>query len=441
MSQNKVRRNVYVATETLGRAKGGIHTDRVMMISEFSEMFNELVPSIVIDDIISKTYTEISTLIINNELVQGAFYNITDRCDSGLIIQAINGNKLSINGVGLFLNPDFQDVGDYSGLLIPKGNNKGVWFLAGQSGVGAFANDDIVFWNGIMYQVTDDSQFDTNSPDINTDAYSPLSKSVTNGYILEPDTVTYNFDIDVILSRKDKRGNIVENDYTVNLFQWGNDYVSYNKVSSNFYFDCINARHNAISSNIFIRGFIELKICNNIDTCVFLNADLVINSGGIIQEITFDILEQIIISNNSINIVGGQINKEYSSLLINDNATGSLGEALELNLNDPTIFNGTILTIPTKYSLAGFFKLKNSSGSTITKIINLTTLFKNVRFIVEDGNNQIFSHTGIASAAANDLVSDGAANNTIVGRTNGGDFIEYQKIGNLNVRTNIVKLA
>ena len=96
--------------------------------------------------IISKTYTEISTLIINNELVQGAFYNITDRCDSGLIIQAINGNKLSINGVGLFLNPDFQDVGDYSGLLIPKGNNKGVWFLAGQSGVGAFANDDIVFW-------------------------------------------------------------------------------------------------------------------------------------------------------------------------------------------------------------------------------------------------------------------------------------------------------
>ena len=440
MSQNKVKRNIHVATETLGRAKGGIHTDRVMMISEFSEMFNELVPSIVIDDIISKTYTEISTLIINNELVQGAFYNITDRCDSGLIIQAINGNKLSINGVGLFLNPDFQDVGDYSGLLIPKGNNKGVWFLAGQSGVGAFANGDIVFWNGIMYQVTDDSQFDTNSPNINTDAYSPLSKSVTNGYILESDTVTYNFDSDVILSRKDKRGNIVESRYAVTSFQWGNDYVIYNKVTSNF-FDCINARHSGISFNIFNRGVIVLKICNNIDTCVFLNANLDINDGGVIQETTFDISEQIIISNNSLSILGGQINREYSSLLIHDNATGSFGEALELDLNDPTIFDGTILTIPTEYSLAGFFKLKNSGGSTITKIINLPTLFKNVRFIVEDGDNQIFSHTGIASAAANDLVSDGAANNTIVGRTNGGDFIEYQKIGNLNVRTNIVKLA
>jgi len=391
--------------------------------------------------IISKTYTEISTLIINNELVQGAFYNITDRCDSGLIIQAINGNKLSINGVGLFLNPDFQDVGDYSGLLIPKGNNKGVWFLAGQSGVGAFANGDIVFWNGIMYQVTDDSQFDTNSPNINTDAYSPLSKSVTNGYILESDTVTYNFDSDVILSRKDKRGNIVENEHSVNSFQWGNDYVTYNEVSSASYFNCINARHNDITSNIFIRGTIILKICDSINTCVFLNANLIINNGRVIQDITFDILALITISNNNIDIVGGQINREYSSLLINDNATGSLGEALELDLNDPTIFDGTILTIPTEYSLAGFFKLKNSGGSTITKIINLPTLFKNVRFIVEDGDNQIFSHTGIASAAANDLVSDGAANNTIVGRTNGGDFIEYQKIGNLNVRTNIVKLA
>jgi len=386
-------------------------------------------------------YADLENLRSAGQLPLGAKYLITDRGDAGIIVDVSAPNIISLHAKGLFLNPDFQDVGDYSGLLIPKGNNKGVWFLAGQSGVGAFANDDIVFWNGIMYQVTDDSQFDTNSPDINTDAYSPLSKSVTNGYILEPDTIMYNFNNDVILSRKDKRGNIVENEYAVNLFQWGNDYVTYNEVNSSFYFNCINARHSGISSNIFIRGIIVLKICDSIKTCVFLNANLVINGVGVIKEITFDIVENIIISNNSINIIGGQVNREYSSLLINDNATGSLGEALELDLNDPTIFSGTILTIPTEYSLAGFFKLKNSGGSTITKIINLTTLFKNVRFIVEDGDNQIFSHTGIASAAANDLVSDGAANNTIVGRTNGGDFIEYQKIGNLNVRTNIVKLA
>ena len=53
----------------------------------------------------------------------------------------------------------------------------------------------------------------------------------------------------------------------------------------------------------------------------------------------------------------------------------------------------------------------------------------------------MFSHAAIVGAILDQLVSDAAATNTITGRTNGSDFIEYERAGNLNRRYNAVILA
>jgi hypothetical protein len=100
----------------------------------------------------------------------------------------------------------------------------------------------------------------------------------------------------------------------------------------------------------------------------------------------------------------------------------------------------TTLTIPTNNKYIGIFTLNNNAGATITKIVNIQTYLK-TRFYVESGNTQLFSHETIATASANELVSDAAAINTIVGRINGSDFIEYEKSGTLNRRYNAVILA
>lgn len=132
---NKVRRNVYVATETLGRAKGGIHTDRVMMISEFSEMFNELVGTIIVDTIIPVTYDELYTLKNTSSLLEGNTYKITDRYnyqqngtgnvpntglkgdDRGIVyVKALSSNTLSKQVVREMACPIKYTNGVYVGL-------------------------------------------------------------------------------------------------------------------------------------------------------------------------------------------------------------------------------------------------------------------------------------------------------------------------------------
>jgi hypothetical protein len=105
-----------------------------------------------------------------------------------------------------------------------------------------------------------------------------------------------------------------------------------------------------------------------------------------------------------------------------------------------SIYTGTQLIIPTNLNYVGVFTIINNTGQTITKIVNLPASHK-VRFYVENGNTQLFSHTTIANPAVNLLVSDAAAVNTIVGRADGSDFIEYELSGRKNRRYNAVIAA
>ncbi len=61
------------------------------------------------------------------------FYRIIDRADNGIIIEAVTSSSLSLNGTAINLNPDFQIVGNYSGVVdvsgsLPYTTTRGVWY-------------------------------------------------------------------------------------------------------------------------------------------------------------------------------------------------------------------------------------------------------------------------------------------------------------------------
>lgn len=80
------------------------------------------------------SYIAAQALITSNSLVPGGLYQIYDLCDPTIEIQltATDVNSFSLHGEGRFLNCDYQNVGDYSGVLaltgVPKGiDNLGTW--------------------------------------------------------------------------------------------------------------------------------------------------------------------------------------------------------------------------------------------------------------------------------------------------------------------------
>lgn len=379
-------------------------------------------------------YAGLEILRAAGNLPLGAQYLITDRGDAGIIVDVSAPNKISLRAKGLFLVPDFQNVGTYTTTPLPKATNRGVWSLSEQTGA-PFANGDIVFWDGIMYQVTDDTLFDTNPPSLNASAYAVLTKNVNNGYILDVDAIKYDFDGDVIIERADKRGNIIRLNDAITYFQWGND----NVTDCRGYFACINNR-GILRSLTFPQtaNISEVSDLNlgTVSNCSFeignINLSIRLGSSGnmsdsIIKTTVFEPGTSIVIESNV--AFQGEMDSFKSSF------------AKELDMSDVAIFSAGVLTIPINDNYIGEFTLINNSGQTITKIVNLPTIHKVTRFYVQAGNTQSFQHVAVSGAIADTLNADAIATNAIIGRTNSSDYIEYERSGIKNVRTNIVKLS
>jgi len=371
-------------------------------------------------------YADLLTLQNAGDLPLGAQYLITDKGDAGIIATVGAPNKIALEAKGVFLVPDFQDVGTYTTTPLAKGTNQKVWSLAEQSGA-PYADGDIVFLDGIMYQVIDDTLFDTNSPDSNASAYEALIKNVNNGYILETDAIIYNFTDDAIIERQDKRGNILNGNG--NNFQWGNDNVFNNNINNNF--TCINQK-----------GTIRYNNSNSSQSIVFNNsfiADVSKNYFGNKSSVIFNDCGNITkCSFNSSELITLESLVSYSEKEIDNNHSTFTAN---LDMSDAAIFSAGDLTLPTILNYIGEFTLLNNSGQTISKIVNLSASHKVTRFKVEDGNTQSFQHVAVAGAIADTLNADAVATNAIIGRIDSSDFIEYERSGIKNVRTNIVKLA
>lgn len=478
---------------------------------------------------ISLTNAALQALITGGTIQPGTFYQVTNPLNaSSVVVQGIAGSSSStLQGSGVFLNADYQKVGNYSGVAGFVAN-KGIWEPTPPPA--PVVAGDVVIWFNLHYKNLTGVWYDgLNTPDTDAVNWVLLSKSKTNGYIEEVDFVKYNVTTNRVIYRADKRLNEVD-DYTngkgqnsIDLFQWGRDVVYYNKVlgqglmictnsNSGFYYNevsyngymtnqtdrvevgnftgnimtqngqiSIDFLHGVCAYN-YISGASSTLKCGNVEINSGIGSN-VITEGGAVDlgnwngssqffQNTISQLSSIVISGNAFN---SKINKIYMSnlsnlnfILPNINGVELLGceisdnfiildstprtytnrkirkdfsnweETLDMNGG---VFAAGVLTINVNLQHVGIFTLINSTGKVIDKIVNQPS---NHKYIIKPdaGQSVGLQHTLIAGAVANNMVCDAPAPlNTITGRVNGCDFIEYQKSGNLCLRTNLVLLA
>ena len=395
---------------------------------EVSETIAQIVSQSVLPlgGFIELTYAQAAAEAAACTLVEGAHYKITDRADLGITLLAVTSCEFSLEGQGIFLNPDFQDIGALSGSM------DGVWYAGGEAG---YTNSEVVIWDGLHYQVIEDTAFDGTNPATNSllpvPAYIVLPKTILNGYIEEVDFILYDFAGDEILRRIDKRNNDINS--FLDVFQWGNDSVFQNKVYSDGQLRCINQRGTVNRLDVSKQATVTASETHesSLVNCVF-KARAIYNCSMITGEMISCEVEAPV-DNILINYT---FDPDTFHVLKQLNSSGSNFEA-ELDMTDGDDYNAATdtLTIPTDLNYVGIFNLVDCAAQPILKIVNLPSVGE-VEFRVADAaDTVVFTNTAIGGAVANNLVADVAGNNTLVGRIDGNDFIRYRKSGNLNVRT------
>ena len=203
-----------------------------------------------------KTNAELITEITSNAIVPDGLYLITDvpLSDGGVYIRGLSANSVSLHGAGIFLNNDFQNLG---------GNFAGIW----NSTLTPTINVTRVGWQGLTYlNITGVNS--ASDPKGDTTNWTLQSKTAAaSEYIKEIDFILYDWKNNRLTLREDKRNNIIEN-FTetkapnvnsIEGFQWGNDYVTDNKVINNSFMENWNQtstifNNNNISNNAFVRA-------------------------------------------------------------------------------------------------------------------------------------------------------------------------------------------
>lgn len=161
-----------------------------------------------------------------------------------ILLVAENEYGFSSTGVGLFENPRYGGGGSmlYVQVNATFGISSAVWNV-----------DSSVWWNEVLttypttgsrigkmcifngYHYVSLTGINTSTNPIGDTTNWALVAVGDSSYIRECDEVVYDINLDVIVSRKDKRGNCVKISSTssaplVETFQWGNDNVKYNNI-------------------------------------------------------------------------------------------------------------------------------------------------------------------------------------------------------------------
>ncbi len=191
--------------------------------------------------IIDITNAGLLALITAGTVVAGQFYRVTDvtNADEGVVVQGIRVNgTTTVQGSGVYLNADYQNNGDYSGVA---------GFVAWKNMWNSFnpvavVVGDVMIYQNIHYKnLTGVFSDGVNPPSLDAINWQPLPKSTTNGYMREVDFVKYNVSLNKVIYRADARLNEVD-DYTDSgrnsllLFQWGRNKVFGNKLRGNSLF-------------------------------------------------------------------------------------------------------------------------------------------------------------------------------------------------------------
>lgn len=187
---------------------------------------------------ISLTNAELLTLIENGEINSAFYYMVTDPENAkSVIVQGITSNSVTLHGAGIFLNADYQAVGDYSSLTGTITNIR-IWSSVSQT----VTPNNVVIWNNKHYRNKTGNW--GSAPSTDSINWEELTKSITTGFIQEIDFIKYNPLLNKVIYRADKRSNEVElyNSYQMDDFQWGRDLVLGNKVLAQSKMNCVNSK-------------------------------------------------------------------------------------------------------------------------------------------------------------------------------------------------------
>jgi hypothetical protein len=211
----------------------------------------------IIGGIIDITEAAISTLISSNTIRLGQYYRITDvtNADLGVVVQGVRVNGITAYGTGIFLNADYQAVGDYSGVPSYVGNI-GIWSPVARPVVVG----NVVVYNNLNF-VNLTGVWGT-APNTDLANWSVITKSVTTGYILACDFVKYDIIANRVVYRADKLDNEVDyfvdskGNEAITNFQWGRNLVQWNKVLANGIMLCRNSSVTFVGNIVNTGGII-----------------------------------------------------------------------------------------------------------------------------------------------------------------------------------------
>lgn len=354
------------------------------------------------------TRAQADLLIAGGGLVRGISYLITDAAgpDLGLFLKAISSTEFELAGHGIYLNPDYQGVGVYTGVMAVTGiaytSTEGVWFGPNEVGT-PYSNGMVVFWDGLHYQVTDDTAFDGTNPIANTAAYTVLPKSAPDvGYIQEVDFVIYDYAGDIVFVRWDKRLNKAAFN-AISGFQWGNDACYLNTADDGGVINCVNQRGQVYAC----RAFAGQMIFD--ETHEGAAEALIVSAHGV----------SLIANKDSISTVQGCIVGIVITATL-DVSSGDLDKYIQPGIST---FEVTIdITGLTTLDLTGFEHcgiinlISTNPTESIDTITNAPIKFP-FRLIPEDGLTVTVVSTSAGSAAPGDICLENNTNVILVGRS------------------------
>lgn len=244
---------------------------------------------IIPPNFITVTFAQLSALISGNDLIPNSNYNVTDAefgstpvIPTNIFIKAITTNTVSIEGQGYFYNADYLQTGNYSGVTGYAGQ-LGIWNQFLVTPIGA-----VVIWDNFHY-VNKTGLNIASNPKTDAVNWELLPYNITNGYIVDISTITYDVTTNAIITRTDDFLNtvkrfVISGNNSLNYFKWGDSKVRENTVNRNSVLYICNATistlvgfySNTISNSEIIfgdgaleGGTINTWTSNNIEGSVF----------------------------------------------------------------------------------------------------------------------------------------------------------------------------
>lgn len=405
----------------------------------------------------TNTYAGWDVIRLANALPAGSWIEVTaipSQPDTTMVLFCTSSNEIGLGGKGTFLNADWQAVGDYTGVVGVTGIAFGTQLFQWYAGIEATAvNGDVVIWDCLHYQVTDDAAFAGTDPAATPLAYTLLPKATANvGYVQEVDEIEFDFPNDWLQYRADKRGNRLL--YTsfdeagfgftaLNLFQWGNDAWIYNVVFGGW-IDQLNfagtidgnilEKYGVIESNTGVGGSITANqigsycsISNNDLDAAYISGNVLYGNTGIAQLIltTGEVFGFNILSSGGGGYPTTGTNQRYSAVIGNNTFESSYDitglTTLNVNLTKET----------------GILILTSSNATeTINLITNaLTTIPLTLRPAA--GLTLTVTFTAVGSLAANGEIVGPTANIVLVGDNGDQLTLQAATIGGFDVTKQI----